>query len=153
MFQYLSTFYLISLLAVYPVDCKLLFVVGLTALPARSYFPCACSVSQSHLTLYDAMDCSLLGSCLYGFFRQKYWSGLPFPPPGNLPDPRIKPASPVSPALQVNSILLRHWESPSRATAVNVLSHNHWTTREFPVNSLFFKSCKCLRYNLVTLMT
>ena len=32
-----------------------------------------------------------------GFFRQEYWSGLPFPP-GNLPDPGIKPTSPVSPA-------------------------------------------------------
>ena len=31
--------------------------------------------------------------------RQEYWSGLPFPSPGNLPDPGIKPASPASPAL------------------------------------------------------
>ena len=30
---------------------------------------------------------------------QEYWSGLPFPPPGHLPDPRIKPKSLVSPAL------------------------------------------------------
>ena len=30
-----------------------------------------------------------------GFSRQDYWSGLPFPPPGDLPDPGIKPASPV----------------------------------------------------------
>ena len=34
-----------------------------------------------------------------GFSRQEYWSGLPFPPPGDLPDPGIEPASPVSPAL------------------------------------------------------
>ena len=27
------------------------------------------------------------------FFRQEHWSGLPFPPPGDLPDPGIKPAS------------------------------------------------------------
>ena len=38
------------------------------------------------------------------FPRQDYWSGLPFPPPGDLPDPGIKPASPVSPALQVDSL-------------------------------------------------
>ena len=31
--------------------------------------------------------------------RQEYWSGLPFPPPGDLPDPSIETASPVSPAL------------------------------------------------------
>ena len=34
-----------------------------------------------------------------GFSRQEYWSGLPFPPPEDLPDPWIEPASPVSPAL------------------------------------------------------
>ena len=33
------------------------------------------------------------------FPRQEYWSGLPFPTPGDLPNPGIEPASPVSPAL------------------------------------------------------
>jgi len=33
------------------------------------------------------------------FSRQDSWSGLPFPSPGDLPDPGIKPTSPVSPAL------------------------------------------------------
>jgi len=33
------------------------------------------------------------------FSRQEYWSGLPFPPPGDLPNPGIKPVSPTSPAL------------------------------------------------------
>ena len=35
---------------------------------------------------------------------QEYWSGLPFSPPGDLPDLGIKPTSPVSPALQVDSL-------------------------------------------------
>jgi len=39
-----------------------------------------------------------------GFSRQEYWSGLPFPPPQNLPDPGIKPMSSVAPALQVDSL-------------------------------------------------
>ena len=30
-----------------------------------------------------------------GFSRQEYWSGLPFPSPGNLPDPAIEPRSPT----------------------------------------------------------
>ena len=30
-----------------------------------------------------------------GFFRQEYWSGLPLPPPGDLPDPGIEPLSPA----------------------------------------------------------
>ena len=34
-----------------------------------------------------------------GFSRQEYWSGLPCPPPGDLPDPVTKPASPAAPAL------------------------------------------------------
>ena len=34
-----------------------------------------------------------------GFFRHEYWSGLPCPPPGNLPDPGIEPRSLMSPAL------------------------------------------------------
>ena len=33
-----------------------------------------------------------------GFFRQEYWSGLPFPSPGDLPDPGIEPRSPASSA-------------------------------------------------------
>ena len=33
------------------------------------------------------------------FSRQEYWSGLPFPPLGNLPNPGIEPTSPTSPAL------------------------------------------------------
>ena len=33
------------------------------------------------------------------FPRQEYWTGLPFPSPGDLPDPEIDPASPASPAL------------------------------------------------------
>ena len=39
-----------------------------------------------------------------GFFRQEYWSGLPFPPPGDLPHPGIEPASLASPELQVDSV-------------------------------------------------
>ena len=34
------------------------------------------------------------------FPRQEYWSGFPFPPPGDLSDPGVEPVSPVSPALQ-----------------------------------------------------
>ena len=44
-----------------------------------------------------------------GFSRQEYWSGLPCPPPGDLPNSGIKPSSP---ALQVSSLLLSHQESP-----------------------------------------
>ena len=51
---------------------------------------CICLAAQSCLTLCDPMDCSPPGSSM-GFFRQEYWTGLPFPSPGHLPDPKIKP--------------------------------------------------------------
>ena len=55
-------------------------------------------VTQSCLTLCDPKDCSpsrLL--CPWGFSRQEYWSELPWPPPGDLPNPGIERASPVTP--------------------------------------------------------
>ena len=39
-----------------------------------------------------------------GFPKLEYWSALPFPSPWDLPDPGIKPVSPESPALQVDSL-------------------------------------------------
>ena len=44
-----------------------------------------------------------------GFHRQEYWSGIPFPFPGDLPNPEIEP---VSPAWQVDSSSLSHLGSP-----------------------------------------
>ena len=47
-----------------------------------------------------------------GFPRQEYWSRLPCPPLGDLPNPRIEPASPKAPTLQADSLQLSHWGSP-----------------------------------------
>ena len=44
-----------------------------------------------------------------GFSRQEYWSRLPFPSPGDLPDPGIEPRSPV---LQADSLPTELWEKP-----------------------------------------
>ena len=55
------------------------------------------------------MDCNSPDSTVHGIFHAKYWSGLPFPSPGDLPDPVIKQESPRSPTLQANSLLLSHW--------------------------------------------
>ena len=43
-----------------------------------------------------------------GFSRQEHWSGLPCPPLGDHPNPGTEPRSPVSPALQVDSLPLSH---------------------------------------------
>ena len=51
-------------------------------------------VTQSCLTLCDPMDCSLPGSSV-GFSKQEYHSGLLFPSPGHLLNPRIELGSPA----------------------------------------------------------
>ena len=52
-----------------------------------------------------------------GFSRQDYWSGLPFPSPGDLPDPGIEPTSPVS-------------LTKDKTLGLGVRNLNHWTTRK-----------------------
>ena len=48
-----------------------------------------------------------------GFHRQEYWTGLPCPPPGDLPDPRIEPVSLTSPALAGRFFTTSAaWEAP-----------------------------------------
>ena len=74
---------------------------------------CLCS---SCPTLCDPLDYSPQTSLSMGFFRQEYWSGLPFPPPADLPDPGMEPASYVSPVLQVDSLPLSHWGSPTQTS-------------------------------------
>ena len=65
---------------------------------------CACLVAQSCPTLAAPWTVALQAPLSMGFFRQENWSGLPFPSPGDLPDPGIEPTSPMSPALQVDSL-------------------------------------------------
>ena len=58
--------------------------------------------AQSCLTLCNSMDYKAHQSPLsMEFSRQEHWNGLPFPSPGDLPDPGIKPRSPV---LQADSL-------------------------------------------------
>ena len=57
---------------------------------------CVCSVTQLHLILCDSMDCSLSGSSVHGISEAKI---LPFSPPGDRPNPGIKPVSLVSHSL------------------------------------------------------
>ena len=47
-----------------------------------------------------------------GFSGQEYWSGLPYSPPGGLPNSGIEPMSPKAPALQADSLPLSHKRSP-----------------------------------------
>ena len=58
-------------------------------------------VAQSRLTLCDPWTVAHQAPLTMKFSRQEYWSGLPFPSPGDLPNPGIKPRSP---ALQADAL-------------------------------------------------
>ena len=64
---------------------------------------------QSCLTLLDPMDGSSQAPLSMEFFRQEYWSGLPCPPPGDLPHPEMLL---MSPALQADSLPSKPPEKP-----------------------------------------
>ena len=54
----------------------------------------------SHIQLFETLGTAAYQTPLsMGFPRQGFWSGLPFPPPGDLPNPGIEPKSPATPAL------------------------------------------------------
>ena len=61
---------------------------------------CAYLGAQSCPTLCDPTHCSPPGSSLHGIFQVRIWSGLPFPPPGDLPNPGIELAWLACPALE-----------------------------------------------------
>ena len=66
---------------------------------------CAClvtSVVSNSLTQWTIVRQAPLSM---RFTRQEYWSGLPCPPPGDLPNPGIEPVSPASLALQMDCLL------------------------------------------------
>ena len=69
-----------------------------------------CLVIQSCLTLVTPWAVAHQALLSMGFSRQEYWSGLPFPSPGDLPNPGIEPGSP---ALQADPLLT---EPPGKLT-------------------------------------
>ena len=72
------------------------------------------------------MDCSLPGPFAMGFSRQEYWSGLPRPSPGDLPDPGIKPKSP---GLQADSLPSEPPRRPGKSKLVmHKLCHSTFQT-------------------------
>ena len=82
-------------------------------------------VSKSCPTLVTPWTvCSLPGSSVMGFSRQEYWSGLPFPSPGDLPDPGIEPRSPV---LEADSLPLSYKGSHDVCCyTFNQYCHHHY---------------------------
>ena len=65
---------------------------------------CVCSVTSVVSDSATPWTVAHQAPLSMGFSRQEHWTGLPWPPPENLPDPGIEPKSPASPALQVDSL-------------------------------------------------
>ena len=83
-------------------------------------------VAQSYPTLCDPMD---YGVKSMEFSRPEYWSGWPFPSPGDLPNPGIEPRSP---ALQVDSLLTEIFFTKPLFLVLNhhFLRHRLYTQKE-----------------------
>jgi len=63
---------------------------------------------QSRPTLVTLWTVACQAPLSMGFFRQEYWTGLPYPAPGDLPDLGIEPEFPMAPALQADLLPLSH---------------------------------------------
>ena len=130
------------------------------------FLPCWCSL------VWDPIDALLVCICSHvlffatpwtityqsplsmGFSKKEYCSGLPFPSPGDIPDPRMEPTSPVSPALPAaaaNSLQLCPtlqpqrqkptrlpcpWDSPDKNTRVGAISFSNAWKWKVKVKSL-----------------
>ena len=81
-------------------------VLSLSFMGSVCVLECVCVLSCVQL-FCDPMDCQT--SLSTGFSRQEYWSRLPFPSPGDLPDRGIEP---MSPAVSGDSLPLHHLGSP-----------------------------------------
>jgi len=88
--------------------------------------------TQSCTALCDPMDCSQT-LLTVGFSRQEYWSGLPFPPPGDLPHPGVEPALPVVPALASRFFTTEPHGKPTFPSLEDVFFDNFSGLRGFNV--------------------
>ena len=121
------------------IHMKLIFVCGVRKGSSLILFIFVlCSVAQLCLTLCDPIDCSQPGSSVHEILQARILEWLPFLLPGDLPDPGIEPVSPVSPALQADSL------PTEQALAQNSFTHiivsNQYTGMGFFYTYLGYQS-------------
>ena len=103
-----------------------------------------CFYVQLHPTFCDppplprTVACQALLSI--GFSRQEYWSGLPFPSPGDLPESGIKPTSLVSPALAGRFLPWCHLGSPLSLGKYTELEHHLIVSEPYDPSKLLYES-------------
>ena len=95
------------------------------------YKDCSCSVPVMFDSFTTPGTAAQRAPLSTGFSRQEYWNGLPCPPPGNLPNPRIQPASLRPPALAGRfSATSTAWEVHPHSILYNcVWTGNTWLNR------------------------
>ena len=94
---------------------------------------------QSCLTLCDPVDCSLPDSSVHGILQSRTLEWVPCPPPGDLPNPGIKPASLISPALAGEFFTTSAtWEAPSLPVSLSYNSNSLQRNSFFVVSFFFF---------------
>ena len=79
-----GTFLLVDLCRGTVLSSKAMFPLGMNAYVLSRF---------SYVWLCNPIDCTPSGFSVHGISRQEYWSGLPFPPLGDLTNPRIKPTT------------------------------------------------------------
>ena len=91
-----------------------------------------CVLTQSCLTLWGPIDWSPPGFSVHGMFRgQEYWSGLPFPTPGDLPKPGIKCATLAYPALAGRFFTTSATKEAHNPTPGHISGQNHDSRNTF----------------------
>ena len=99
--------------------------------------------SESCLTLVTPWTVARQAPLSMGFPRQEYWSGLPFPTPGDLPDPGIEL---LSPSWQADSLPLSHQGSPVFGNSHLLISYSSFTI-QLKYHLLYKKILNLLRKN------
>ena len=94
----------------YQAVCLFLMLSGISCFYFGYVHACCCFSCVLLFVALWAVACRAPLSL--GFSRPEYWSDLPRLPPGGLPNTKIEPVSPVSSALQTDSLLTSHWRRP-----------------------------------------
>ena len=95
-------------------EAQIKFMSCKESLCQHVYYICVCVLSRfSHVRLFvTPWPVAHQDPLSMGFSRQEYWSRFPCPPPGDLPDPGIKPTSLISPALAIEFFTTSaNWEA------------------------------------------
>ena len=125
----------------------------LETVPAHNVCVCVgahvCTYMLSHVWLFVtpwAIACQAL--LAIGFTRQEYWSGLPFPPPGDLPNPGIKPTCLV--LSFIGRLIFYdycHLGSLQHITSANKHSSSEWKNVWLPCSNNFYDFSKTSEYS------